>query len=212
MAKIELPEGWVHQAYRFEVDRPSRHGSISSHEGARRFTWNWGLDLVESQLHARDAYQVLALRQGATVDEATAWARELAPVSWSLPAIRRIWNEEKDDITPRWAESSKECYSAAFDALGVAFKNYFDSRSGARSGSRVGWPKDKRRCERQSVAFTTGAIAVLDRHSVQLPVIGRLRVKEPTTKLGERLVAGTARILRVTLTSDGQKTFVGLPA
>jgi len=208
MGRLEIPPGWVCQAYRFEVDRPSRHRSISSHEGARRFAWNWGLGLVESQLHARSTYRVLALRQGATAEEATAWAREMAPVPWSLPALRRIWNQEKNDIAPWWAENSKECYSAAFEALGAAFKNYFDSRSGTRSGSRVGWPKYKRRGGRQSVAFTTGAIAVLGRHSVQLPVIGRLRVKEPTTKLGERLLAGTARILRATLTSNGQKTFL----
>ncbi|MHB8457981.1 MAG: RNA-guided endonuclease TnpB family protein [Acidimicrobiales bacterium] len=58
------------------------------------------------------------------------------------------------------------------------------------------------------MAFTTGAIAILDRHHIQLPVIGHLRVKEPTDKLGLRLSRGTARILRATLVSDGATTFV----
>ena len=58
------------------------------------------------------------------------------------------------------------------------------------------------------MAFTTGAIAILDRHHVQLPVIGRLGVKEPSDKLGLRLSTGTARILRATLVSDGPATFV----
>jgi hypothetical protein len=39
-------------------------------------------------------------------------------------------------------------------------------------------------------------------------VIGGLRVKEPTHKLGLRLSRGTARILRATLVSDGATTFV----
>lgn len=220
MGKLEVPEGWVCQAYRFEVDRPSRHRSIPSHEGARRFAWNWGLALIEHQLRARSAYLVLALRQGATADEATAWATEMVPVPWTLPSLRRIWNKEKDRAAPWWAKNSKECYSSAFEALSTAFKNYFNSRSGERSGPRVGWPKFKRRSGRQSVAFTTGAIAVIDRHHVKLPVIGHLRVKEPTDKLGLRLKAGTARVLRATLTSDGPRTYVsfsvlakrGLPA
>ncbi len=208
MGKLEIPTGWALQAYRFEVDRPSRYRSIPSHEGARRFAWNWGLGLVEGQLQARSAYRVLALRQGATTDEATAWARETVPVPWSLPALRLIWNREKDEVAPWWNENSKESYSSAFEALSVAFKNYFDSRSGTRRGDRVGWPKYKRRAGRQSVAFTTGAIGIVDRHHVKLPVIGALRVKEPTDKLGKRIVGGTARILRATLSTDGQRTFV----
>jgi len=52
----------VFQAHRSDVDRPCRHRSISSHEGAKRFAWNWALGLIEHQLHNRSAYRVLALR------------------------------------------------------------------------------------------------------------------------------------------------------
>ena len=208
MAKFKVPRGQVCQAYRFEVDRPSRHPEISSHEGARRYAWNWGLGLIEDQLHARSAYRVLALRQGATAGEADAWAKTMVPVPWSMPALRRIWNQEKHEVAPWWSENSKECYSSAFEGLSAAFKNYFDSRSGTRHGSRVAWPRRKGRGGRQTVSFTTGGIAVVDRHHVRLPVIGNLRVKEPTDKLGLRLDAGTARNLRATMSSEGSKTFV----
>lgn len=208
MGKLEIPPGWVCQAYRFEVDRPSRHQSIRSHEGARRFAWNWALGLVEHQLSARSVYQVFALREGATTDEAVEWAREMVPIPWSMFELRRIWNQEKDEVAPWWEENSKESYSSGFEALSAAFKNYFDSRSGNRKGARVGWPKHKSRAGRQSVSFTTGAIGIIDRHHVKLPVVGRLRVKEPTTKLGQRLVVGTTMILRATLVSDSQKTYV----
>ena len=208
MGKLVIPPGWVCQAYRFEVDRPSRHRSISSHEGAKRFAWNWALGLIEEQIHARSTYQVLALRQGATMGEAVAWSKEMVPIPWSMFSMRRIWNHEKHEIAPWWSENSKECYSSAFEALSRAFKSYFDSRSGIRNGPRVGWPKYKRRAGRQSVAFTTGGIAITDRHHVKLPVIGHLRVKESTDKVRLRLGAGTARILRATMSSDGPVTFV----
>jgi putative transposase len=232
MGKLEVPLGWVHQAYRFEVDRPSRHRSIPSHEGARRFAWNWALDLIEGQLHAKETFRVLALRQGATPAEAEAFATEAAripylaemneqrrstngnskPASewcpWSKEAMRYVWNRVKDEVAPWWAENSKECYSSGFEALAQAMKNHFDSKAGKRKGPQVGWPQTKHRFGRQSVAFSTGAIAVLDRHHVRLPVIGKLRVKEPTDKLRMKLACGTARILRATLVSDRGKTYV----
>lgn len=102
MGKLEVPPGWVCQAYRFEIDRPSRYRSISSHEGAKRFAWNWALKLIEHQLHARDTYRVLALRQGATMDEAVDWSRAMVSVPWSMPALRRIWNTEKHETAPWW--------------------------------------------------------------------------------------------------------------
>ncbi len=80
MGKLEVPPGCICQAYRFEIDRPSRYRSISSHEGAKRFAWNWALELIEHQLHARDTYRLLALRQGATMDEAVDWSRAMVPV------------------------------------------------------------------------------------------------------------------------------------
>ena len=95
MGKLEVPAGWVCQAYRLEVERPSRHRTISSPEGAKRFAWNWALELIEHQLHTTDTYRVLALGQGATMEEAVDWSRAMVPVPWSLPALRRIWNREK---------------------------------------------------------------------------------------------------------------------
>ncbi|MHB1599253.1 MAG: RNA-guided endonuclease TnpB family protein [Acidimicrobiales bacterium] len=253
MGKLEIPPGWVFQAYRFEVGRPSRHQAIASHEGAKRFAWNWALRLVGDLLDARSVYRALALRQGATSAQAEQWSTTMVPIPWSMEGLRRYWNDEKDLSTARtdtewaaaveciharkvyevlalregataaqarrfaqtavpsvgwWSENSKECYSSAFEVLARAFTNYFDSRSGARAGPQVGWPKYKPRSGRKSVSFTTGAIAILDRHHVKLPVIGRLRVKEPTDKLRLGLGAGTARVLRATLVTDSAKTFV----
>ena len=111
-------------------------------------------------------------------------------------------------MAPWWAASSKECYSSAFEALARASKDHFASRDRARAGSHVGWPNFKRRSALQSVGFTTGTVRVVDRHHIQLPVIGARRVKEPTDKLRLKIEAGRARISRSTLVTDCAKTYV----
>ncbi|EQD54658.1 IS1537 transposase, partial [mine drainage metagenome] len=101
MGKLEVPEGWVLQAFRFCLDEERPSPVVSSHTGASRFAYNWANRLVEDQLHARDAYRVLALRQGATVEEAITFSRIMVPVPWSQAQMRRIWNQEKDFVTAR---------------------------------------------------------------------------------------------------------------
>jgi len=242
MAKYKAPVGFHNQAYRFEVDRPSRYPAIASHQGARRFAWNFMLGVIEEQCRAREVFRLLAIRQGASTEEAQLWAESACsipylielnekslkdheakvssgkhkgsyqPVSewcpWTKDAMRYLWNRIKDEVAPWWAENSKECYSSAFESLARAFHDHFSSRDGTRRGLPVGWPKPKRRSGRQSVGFTTGGIEILDRHHVQLPVVGVLRVKEPTNKLRCKLITKDARILRANLVTEGTKTYV----
>lgn len=56
--------------------------------------------------------------------------------------------------------------------------------------------------------FATGAIRVDDARHVILPRIGRLRTAEATTKLLCRVTAGSARILRATVTREADRWFV----
>ncbi len=44
---------------------------------------------------------MLDLRQGASAKDAETWARTMVPVLWSQPAMRHLWNDQKDLITPR---------------------------------------------------------------------------------------------------------------
>ncbi len=255
MSRFQIPDGWRQQAYKFCLDDGERADPAeASHLGARRFAFNFGRRLVTDQLHARNTYRVLALRQGASAKDANTWAQTMVPVPWSQAAMRRIWNDTKDLITARddaereaaveniharevlealalrqgaratearnyadrviptvgwWKENSKEAYSSGFEAAATAFKNYFASKSGTRNGTPVGWPKPKARYRgRASVSFTTGAIGIVDRHHVQLPVIGVRRTKEPTDKLRLKLKDESAKILRATLSQEGGERFV----
>jgi putative transposase len=95
------------------------------------------------------------------------------------------------------------------DALARGLRAFFDSRGGRRRGRRVAFPVFRKKGRgRQSVRFTTGAIAVADRTHIVLPRLGRIRTHESTAALDARIEAGTARILTATLSWEGGRWFV----
>lgn len=181
----------THQAFRVALDpSPRMERVLASHVGARRLVFNWGLALVKERLDARARGENVA-------------------VPWTLPALRREWNQAKATIAPWWPNNSKEAYSSGLAGLAAALKNWSDSRRGRRKGRRMGFPRFRKKGRgRESVSFTTGAIRVDDQNHVVLPRIGRVRTHEPTTALLQRLNAGTARILRATVSRQGGRWFV----
>lgn len=65
----------VTRAYRFALDpTPAQARKLASHAGAARFAYNFGLALVKERLERRHA-------------------GEQAEVPWTLPALRREWNQ-----------------------------------------------------------------------------------------------------------------------
>ncbi len=181
----------VLQAYRYALDpSPRVEQALCSHVGAKRVAFNWGLGLVKGRLESR--------------------ARgEAVTIPWTLPALRKLWNQQKETVAPWWRENSKEAYSAGLDALAWALRNYFASRAGTRRGRRVGFPKFRKKGRgRASVRFTTGALRIEARTAVVLPRLGRIRTHEPTTTLLDHLRAGTARILSATVSRDGDRWYV----
>jgi putative transposase len=182
----------VIQAYRFALDpTPRQRRALASHCGAARVAYNWGLEFVQARLDQR--------QNDPSVQ-----------ISWTLPALRREWNQAKQQVAPWWAENSKEAYSSGLDGLARALKNWTDSRSGRRKGRPVGFPHRKRkgRC-RDTCRFTTGAIKILpDRTHIQLPRIGILKTHESTRKLARRLERGTARVLAATISRTADRWFV----
>jgi putative transposase len=179
----------VIQAYRFALDpTATQRRALASHCGAARVAYNWGLALVKARLDRRQADPSIR-------------------VPWTLPDLRREWNQAKDQAAPWWAENSKEAYSSGLDGLAKALKNWSDSRRGCRKGRSVGFPRFKKKGRsRDACRFTTGAIKVLpDRRHVQLPRIGVLKTHESTRKLARRLEQGTARILAATISRQADR-------
>jgi putative transposase len=199
-----------YQAFRFELSPNNlARSALSSHAGAARFAYNWGLAMVTAHMGAYETCRALALRQGAGAVEAKDWARAVVgPLPCTLPALRREWNLAKYAVAPWWASNSKEAYSSGLDALARALKAFFSSRSGQRKGSSVGFPRFKKKGSRRSFKVTTGSFGVLDIRHVRLPRIGMLRTNEPTAKLARRLDDGTARVLSAAVSEHAGRWYV----
>ncbi|MGH3557924.1 MAG: IS607 family element RNA-guided endonuclease TnpB, partial [Mycobacterium sp.] len=193
----KLPTGWMVTAAKFEVEWPAdeeRRALVRSHFGARRKAFNWGLAQVKADLDA-------------------SWADPAhESVDWDLRSLRWAWNRAKNDLAPWWAENSKECYSSGLADLAQGLANWKSSKSGARSGRRVGFPRFKsRHADRDRVRFTTGVLRVEDdRRTITVPVIGGLRSKENTRRVQRHVAAGRAHILNMTLSQRWGQLFVSV--
>jgi putative transposase len=194
MARFEVPGGWVMQAYKYALDpAPAQKRSLWSHAGAARFARNHMLALVKATLDQRAAERSYGIAED-----------DLTPsLGWSLPALRRSWNQRKAAVAPWWGENSKEAYNTGLDSLARSLDAWSRSRMGQRAGATVGFPRFHSKRDRASVRFTTGTIRVeADRHHVTLPRLGTIRTHESTRKLARRIERGTARILSATVTRD----------
>ncbi|GAB7109743.1 IS607 family element RNA-guided endonuclease TnpB [Streptomyces phaeofaciens JCM 4814] len=204
MKKFQAQPGFVVQAFRFALDpNAAQEQALRSHCGAARAAYNWAVGWVEAswwQRRAEESY-------GVPEDRLTQWR------PWSLPALRKAFNEGKHTC-PRfatwWEENSKEAYSTGLANAAAAFDNYAKSKQGKRKGRAVGMPRFKsKRKARLSCRFTTGTIRVdADGRHVTLPRLGRIRTHEPTVKLLDRVRAGTARILSATVRHERGRWFV----
>jgi putative transposase len=191
----------VTQAYRFALDpTPRQVRDLLRHAGAARVAYNWGLARIKANLDQRAAEGSYGI-----IDD------DLTPVvGWSLYAMRRDWNQAKEQVAPWWAECSKEAYNTGLDQLARALKNWSDSRKGARRGRRIGFPRFKsRRRHTPSVRFTTGVIRLEDdRRHVTLPRLGTIKTHESTRKLQRRIADGRARILSATVRVEAGRWLV----
>ena len=181
----------VTQGFVFEIDPSSKlKKGLISHVGASRFAFNWGLSLVQSDMEAKRVNP------------------SHLSVGWSLPSLRKRWNQDKGEVAPWWGENSKEAYAGGLTNLADALANWSDSRTGRWEGPKMGFPQYKKRGQKGSVRFTAGALRVKDDHHVVLPSIGQVRTKEPTTKLLQLLRTGRARILSATARQQTGRWYV----
>ena len=194
--RFEIPQGWVARGFRLEVAATTaeQRELIRQQFGARRFAYNWALAQVKADLDAR------------AVDPS------VPALGWSLPALRKAWNQAKQRVAPWWPTCSKEACSSGIADLVAAVHHWSDSKAGRRKGPRVGFPRFKaRHRDRGRVRFTTGAMRLeADRRHLTLPVIGRLRSKENTRRLERLVVKGRARVLSMTLSEQGGRLVVSI--
>lgn len=208
MAKFRVRPGCVVQAYRYALDPGSgQEAGLRSHCGAARAAYNWAVAWVTASWAQREAEATYGIPEA----ERTPWR------SWSLPDLRRAFNQAKQ-TDPRfagwWRENSKEAYNTGLANAAAAFDNYAKSKNGRRKGQRVGAPKFKaKHRSRPACRFTTGTIRLeADRRHVTLPRLGTLRVHEPTGTLRRNLAERRARILSATVRYERGRWFVSFQA
>ncbi len=192
-----VPSGWSATGAEFEVEwprEPERVSLIHSHFGARRKAYNWALAQVKADMDAKfeDPNHI--------------------SVPWTLPALRKSWNQTKDDVAPWWAANSKEAYNSGIADLAKALDNWKKSKNATRKGRKIGFPTFRsKHHDAGRVRFTTGTMRFEDdRRTIVLPVIGQLRSKENTRRLQRPLSGGNARILNMTLSERWGRLFVSV--
>ena len=190
-----VPSGWTVTGTSFEVEWPKdqqRVSGIRSHFGARRVAYNWALAKVKSDIQAKKEDS------------------SYLPTPWTLEALRKRWNQEKNEVAPWWRDNSKEAYASGIADLVQALSNWSSSKHGGRKGRRVGFPRFKsKRTDQNRVRFTTGAMRFGDdRRTIVLPTIGALRSKENTRRVQRHLANNNARLLNCTLSERWGRLFI----
>ncbi|MGY5853333.1 MAG: RNA-guided endonuclease TnpB family protein [Candidatus Thorarchaeota archaeon] len=168
----------VHRAYRYELDpNNSQRSSLQRHAGVARFTYNWGLEQrikIFKERHGKDRFTD-AMKQ------------------------HKLLTSLKETQFPWMYQCSKCAPQEALRDLHRAFQNFYRGR---RKGQKIGFPKFKRKGVHDSFRLN-GVIRIVGR-KVQLPRIGRVRLKERRTNYFN------GRILSATVSRRAHKWFVSL--
>ena len=135
--------------------------------GCARFAYNWGLAEWERQYKAG-----------------------LKPNAFG---VRKAFNVIKGTEFPWIYDSPKDANQEAFSDLGVAFKNFFESRSGKRKGPPVGYPTRRKRGRKDSFYVSSDRLSFKGSHLVRLPVIGNVKTSEELRFKGKILGATVSK-------------------
>ena len=72
-------------------------------------------------------------------------------------------------------EVSSVALQQSLDKLGIAFKNFFDSRKGKRKGDKMGFPKFKKRSNQQSATFQSNGYQLQANGDINIAKIGTIK-------------------------------------
>jgi putative transposase len=164
----------INKAYRYEIKLNIQDRiSCAKHAGTSRFTYNWGLK-QRIDLYEKDKTFTNAIEQ------------------------HRVLNRLKTQEFPWMYEVSKCAPQEALRDLDRAFQNFY---RGLKQGKPVGFPKFKRKGKHDSFRLT-GTIKI-DGNTIQLPRLGKLRLKETPV-----IIKG--KVLSATVSRQADRWFVSL--
>jgi putative transposase len=168
----------VTKAYRYELDPNNRQRThLHRHAGIARFAYNWGLE-----------QRIRLFKENQGNDRFTDAMKQHKLLN-RLKRTRFSWMYECSKCAPQ----------EALRDLEKAFRNFY---CGLKTGQKVGFPRFKRKGVRDSFRLT-GTIRFEGR-KIQLPRIGKIRIKEKKTHYYR------GRILSVTLRRRVNRWFVSV--
>jgi putative transposase len=166
----------IYKAYHIELDPNNRQRThLAKHAGCARFAFNWGL---EERIRR---YQMKTGKERFTN---------------AIEQHRKL-NQLKLTEFPWMYEVSKCAPQSALQDLDKAFLHF---RRGLKNGCRIGFPKFKKKGCNDRFRLT-GTIKVMGKF-IQLPRLGKLRLKEVPTILG--------RIINATVSRKANRWFVSI--
>ncbi|MGD9395464.1 MAG: RNA-guided endonuclease TnpB family protein [Candidatus Thorarchaeota archaeon] len=168
----------VNKAYRYELDPNNRQrSSLHRHAGVARFAYNWGLER-----------RVSLFKENQGKDRFTDAIRQHKLLN-SLKKTQFSWMYEVSKCAPQ----------EALRDLHRPFQNFYRGR---KKGQRVGFPRFKRKGVRDSFRLT--GIIKFEGRKIQLPRIGKVRIKEKR----ENYCKG--RVLSATVRRRADRWFVSV--
>jgi len=168
----------INRAYRYELDPNNIQRSyLAQHAGVARFAYNWGLE-----------QRIKQYKNNQGNDRFTDAMKQ-----------HKLLNSLKKDQFSWMYETSKCAPQEALRDLHRAFQNFY---RGLKSGKKIGFPRFKRRGVRGSFRLT-GIIRFHER-AIQLPRIGKIRIKE------KRKCYCSGRVLSVTVRRRANRWFVSV--
>ncbi|GAA2209538.1 IS200/IS605 family element RNA-guided endonuclease TnpB [Nonomuraea monospora] len=169
------------------VEQRSRLGR---HAGLSRVVENFCLEKVRAALEQREAEKTYGVCE-----------TDLTPVPWSAPALERLWRRQHRDRYPWFTAEglSSRVPKEACRVRAAGFKNFFDSRSGKRTGHKVGFPAWRKRKHGSRFRYDAATARPHTPRSVHLPMIGKVRTREDMSWLTERLSDARARVIGATV-------------
>jgi putative transposase len=166
----------IQQAYRFELD-PNREERVqlAKSVGASRYVYNWGLE------QSQRSYEQTGKRP-------------------RLGELKARLVELKQGECPWLYEVSAHIGQSALKDLNQAFVRFFKGLKG--EGPKAGYPRFKKRGERDSARLYE--VTLEERH-LQMPNIGRVRLKESRSERGFE-----GRVLSASISRRADRWFVSL--
>jgi putative transposase len=226
-----------HTTFRFALaPTPTQAALLARHAGASRFAYNQCLRLIADALVAQKTRpQVMVPWSGFDLINAfNAWKRSEAAGRVFVVATDGTTTKQVTGLGWRSEVCAQVFEEAAVD-LGRALAAYARAKDGKCRGSRVGFPrlKKKGRCRdsfrlRNKVDRRTSraSVRVGEGHprSVTLPTIGTIRVHDDTRRLrrllrpvvhldpdtGEQVLQPRGKVLFVTVSRHGTRWYVSL--